>query len=301
MPMPNFFLIGAQKCGTEALYRALRQHPDIYMSQNKEPFFFVMDGKLPDFRLPSPGYTQRLVYDWARYLQLFDGAAGRPAIGEASALYLSSYYPERTAERIHQRIPDAKIIAIVRQPADRAYSAFNYYHARDLEPLSDFAEALAAEPARIAANDLPDIRHRMNGFYYANLKPYFELFSRSQIRVYLHEEWNNNPVAVLQDIFHFLGVDATAQVEVGRYNVTHSHRSQRLRRFLLKPNRIGRWLDRKLPGSLLNWLEHWNQFKPPPLDPTLRRALTDGYREDILQLQALIGKDLTSWLADEQR
>ena len=89
MPKPTFLIIGAQKCGTDALYHALGQHPDIGMSPNKEPFFFLIDGRLPDYRLPGPRYTNRLVYDWDTYLQLFAGAAGKRAIGEASAIYLS--------------------------------------------------------------------------------------------------------------------------------------------------------------------------------------------------------------------
>ena len=117
MPKPTFLIIGAQKCGTDALYHALKQHPDIAMSPNKEPFFFLMDGRLPDYRLPGPRYTNRLVYDWEAYQQLFAGAEGKRAIGEASAIYLSSYFPEKTAARIRDRIPDAKLIALVRQPA----------------------------------------------------------------------------------------------------------------------------------------------------------------------------------------
>ena len=145
MPKPTFLIIGAQKCGTDALYHALQQHPDIGMSPNKEPFFFLMNGRLPDYRLPGPRYTNRLVYDWDAYLQLFAGAAGKRAIGEASAIYLSSYFPEKTAARIRDRIPAAKLIALVRQPAERAYSAYNFYRARDFEPLASFAEALAAD------------------------------------------------------------------------------------------------------------------------------------------------------------
>lgn len=300
MPLPNFFIIGAQKCGTSALYHALGQHPDIFMSPNKEPFFFIMDGKLPDYRLPKPRYTNRLVYDWERYLRLFDGATNQKAIGEASAIYLSSYFPEQTAVRIRERIPGAKLIALLRQPAERAYSAFNFYHARDFEPLASFDAALAAEPARIQANDTPDFRHRMNGFYYANLKPYFETFPKEQIRVYLYEDWNTNPTATLQDIFRFLGIDERVSVEVQRFNVTHRYRSQRLRRLLLGPNRPGRWLQRHLPAQFYAQLDRWNQVKPPPMPPALWRELTEGYREDILALQQLIGRDLSHWLTESR-
>ncbi|CAN5824726.1 hypothetical protein BH10CHL1_BH10CHL1_40790 [soil metagenome] len=300
MPMPNFLLIGAQKCGTDALYYALQQHPDIYMSPHKEPFFFMMDGKLPTYRLPGPRYTNGLVYDWNAYLQLFAGATNQKAIGEASAIYLSSYFPEKTAARIRQRIPDAKIIALVRQPADRAYSAFNFYHARDFEPLASFAQALAAEPARIQANDTPDFRHRMNGYYYANLKPYFDLFPREQIRIYLYEDWNASPTATLQDIFRFLGVEETVPIAVQRRNVTYRYHSKRLGRFLLRQNRSRRWWLRQWPRQFTEQLDRWNRVKPPPISRQIWRALTAGYREDILNLQTLTGRDLSHWLHDDR-
>ena len=300
MPKPNFLIIGAQKCGTDALYHALQQHPDIAMSPNKEPFFFLMDGRLPDYRLPGPRYVNRLVYDWDAYQQLFAGAEGKRAIGEASAIYLSSYFPEKTAARIHERIPDAKLIALVRQPAERAYSAYNFYRARDFEPLASFAEALAAEPARIQANDTPDFRYRMNGFYDANLKPYYDIFPREQIRVYLFEEWNADPAGTLRSIFRFLDVDENAPIGVERRNVTHRYRSQQLHRFLARPGRFGTRLHRFLPAGLRSRLDRWNQMQLPPMSPEIWRELTEGYREDILNLQACIGRDLSHWLKNDR-
>jgi hypothetical protein len=300
MPKPTFLIIGAQQCGTDALYHALKQHPDIGMSPNKEPFFFLMDGRLPDYRLPGPRYTNRLVYDWEAYQQLFARAEGKRAIGEASAIYLSSYFPEKTAARIRDRIPDAKLIALVRQPAERAYSAYNFYRARDFESLASFAEALAAEPARIEANDTPDFRYRMNGFYDANLKPYFDTFPRDQIQVYLFEEWNANPAGTLRSIFRFLDVDENPPIGVERRNVTHRYRSQRLHRFLARPGRFGKRLHRFLPAGFRSRLDRWNQMQPPPMPPELRRELTEGYREDILNLQARIGRDLSHWLKNDR-
>ena len=300
MPQPNFLIIGAQKCGTDALYHALGQHPDIFLSANKEPFFFITGGRLPGYRLPGPRYTNRLVYDWDTYLQLFAEANGKRAIGEASAIYLSSYYPEQTAARIRDRIPDAKLIALLRQPAERAYSAYNFYRARDFEPLASFAEALAAEPARIESNDTPDFRHRMNGFYGANLKPYYDTFPHEQIRVYLFEEWNADPAGTLRSIFRFLNVDENVPVDVERRNVTHRYRSQRLHRLLARPGRFGQRLHRVLPASFRLQLDRWNQMPLPPIPPALWRELTEGYREDILRLQSLIGRDLSHWLKNDR-
>jgi hypothetical protein len=296
MPPPTFLILGAQKCGTDALYHALRRHPDIGMSPNKEPFFFIMDGRLPDYRIPGPRYANRLVSDWDSYLRLFAGFEGKRAIGEASAIYLSSYFPEKTAARIRERIPDARLIALVRQPAERAYSAYHFYRARDFEPLSSFSAALAAEPARIQANDTPDFRHRMNGYYHANLKPYYERFPREQIQVCLFDDWNADPAGTLRTLFRFLDVDPNVPVEVDRRNVTYQYRSQHLHRVLTRPGRLGTRWHRLLPAGVLSWLDRCNRRPLPPMSTDLWHMLTEGYRDDILKLQDLIGRDLSHWL-----
>jgi hypothetical protein len=228
---------------------------------------------------------------------LFADAKEQKAIGEASAIYLSSYYPERTAARIRDRIPHAKLIALLRQPADRAYSAYNFYHAREIEPIGTFAGALAAEAGRFEA-ECPDIRHRANGCYYTNLKPYYDTFPREQIRVYLQEDWSADPGRVLHDIFEFLKVDTGFQVKVERRNVTTLYKSKRLRRLFINPNRVERWVKRLLPDSWLQGLEAWNERATSPFPPGLRRELTESFQPDILALQGLIHRDLSHWLGD---
>lgn len=300
MITPNFLLIGAQKCGTTALYDALRQHPEIYMSPIKEPFYFVLNGAPPPYAIPSKEYRARLRYTDESYAALFQRVTGQRAVGEASALYLSSYQPERTAANIQAFNPQMRLIALIRQPAERAWSAFQYYRARELEPIQHFPAALAAEATRRNGCDLPDLRHFANGCYFANLKPYFDRFPRQQIRVYLYEEWNQQPQALLGDIFAFLGVDNNVVIEPPRANVTFHYRHAWLRRFLDEPNVARKGIERILRGRprkrLYHKLRTYNQRQSPPLDAGLRRTLTERYRSDIEQLQGLIHRDLSHWL-----
>jgi len=297
---PNDLVIGAQKCGTTALYDALRQHPAIYMSPVKEPFYFVLNGAPPPFKLPSAEYQARLRYTTESYAALFHGATDQRAIGEASALYLSSYQPERTAANIQAFNPQMRLIALLRQPAERAWSSFHYYRARGFEPIRRFSTALAAEATRRNADGLPDLRHFANGCYFANLKPYFDRFPREQIRVYLYEEWNQQPQTVLRDIFAFLGVDNKVLVEPPRTNVTHSYRHRWLQHFLHEPNRPRKWLEQILHGRLrarvYARLRRYNRRTLPPLDARMRRELRERYRSDIAQLQPLIERNLSHWL-----
>ncbi len=150
MTLPNFFIIGAAKSGTTSLYYYLKNHPQIYMSPVKEPEFFSFTGQKidrKDMRL-APGIfaiTERNDYE-----ALFKDVKDEVAIGEASPSYI--YVPEVPA-RIKAMIPDPKFIAILRHPAERAFSHFNMRlnksSANAIEPITDFAEALRAEEGRI--------------------------------------------------------------------------------------------------------------------------------------------------------
>ena len=147
MNMPTFLIIGAMKAGTTSLYHYVGQHPQIYMSPVKEPQFFTFENEALDFHGPGDWHiTHQIVKDLENYRKLFQGVTEERAIGEASTVYL---YSSRTAERIHSYIPDAKLIAILRDPVERAYS--NYVQAihSDREPLDDFLQAFREEQNRI--------------------------------------------------------------------------------------------------------------------------------------------------------
>ena len=166
MTMPNFLMVGAQKCGTPSLYYYLKQHPQIYMSPVKEAHFFdVEEGEKPDFRRAS--HSSRPVSGIEDYRALFAGVKDETAIGEASPSYV--YIPE-APRRIRSRLPDAKLIAILRDPADRAYSAFLHTSRSGREPLTDFAQALREEEDRIRNGWHPLYHYRERGFYHAQLK-----------------------------------------------------------------------------------------------------------------------------------
>ncbi len=301
MTLPNFLVIGVAKAGTTALYEVLKQHPQIYMSPVKEPGYFTfVDSPL---MLCGPGaakYRALAIADLALYQRLFDGANNQLAVGEASQDYLSCWHPERTAENVKKLIPTANLIAILRQPADRAYSSFTHQVQIGNEQERDFRKMLVAAdlPAR---RQWLSYRCKNDGFYYAHLQPYFARFGREQIRVYLYEDWNTKPQQVLRDIFRFLGVDdATTAVMAQRQNETTWVRKQNLVALLQPSHPFKRWLAHRLNPNMrsriIKGLLTWNQRKPPPLEPQLRRELTALYRDDILQLQGLIGRDLSHWL-----
>lgn len=134
MTLPNFLVIGAHKAGTTALYNYLKQHPQVYMSPAKEPRFFALEGKNLKFLGPKkdPGNRCRFTTLEA-YRELFQGVSSEVAIGEASTLYL---YSQEAPKRIQHYIPDAKLIAILRNPIKRAYSNFVHAMQDDREVLT---------------------------------------------------------------------------------------------------------------------------------------------------------------------
>jgi hypothetical protein len=300
MTLPNFFVLGAAKSGTTSLYLYLMQHPQIYMSPVKEPRYFAFGERTLDWRGPGDDRLMKeTVGTLADYEALFDAVTAETAIGEASPSYLST---AGTAARIHQHVPEAKFIAILRDPVERAHSAFLHRVRSGDEPLRDFADAVDAEPQRIADGWSYVWQLVQRGFYHRQLLPYFDLFGRDRIRIYLYEEWRSDNVSVLQDIFRFLDVDDAFVPHIRQWdNSSSGTRSSRLERILRDPGgfRALKRLPvftkerrRQLVASLVR-LNHC----PSPAPRAARRRLVPTYREDILELQDLIQRDLSVWLS----
>lgn len=299
MVMPNFLIIGAAKAGTTALYEYLRQHPQIYMSPVKETNFFALEGEKVDFR--GPGDQEAInsfsITDLESYILQFQGVSNEIAIGEASPLYL---YSSKAPERIKFYIPHAKLIAILRHPVERAYSSFLHLGRDGREPLIDFAQALREEKARIENNWEHIWHYQQMGFYYTQLKRYYDIFDRSQIKVYLYEDFKTRPFSILQDIFRFLGVDETFIPDMSiKANVSGIPKKKVMHDFLTKPNPIKTILKPFFPARLrqriVTDLKNRNLVKPE-LSPEIRKQLIQMYREEILKLQDLIQRDLSKWL-----
>jgi len=315
---PTVITIGAAKAGSTSLHEYLKQHPDIFMSTMKEPNYFSFAGRKPDFRGPDDegqrceASADRLrvakyagaIWREADYVRLFAKARNRKAVGESSVSYM--YFPE-AAQRIHASLPDVRLIAILRHPADRAFSKFLQFRREGCEPLEDFEAALDAEDGRIRRHWSPTWFYRQRGFYHAQLKPYFDLFGADRIRVYLYEEFASSPERVLADIFRFIGVDDRFVPDVRRrHNV--SWRRRRMPRYDL-PEALASpaaavALQRVLPDRGVDLFQRGMRFvnskyvpwTPPVFVPEVRARLVAEFRNDIVALGPLIGRDLSAWL-----
>ena len=301
MTLPNFLIIGAAKSGTTSLYRYLGQHPQVYANV-KEPSYFALAGKSVQYNGPGDqeGFVRRVTTDRDAYERLFDGVTQEKAYGEASVLYL--YSPEAPG-RIKQTIPDVKLMAILRNPVERAFSGFLHMRRDGREPLADFAAALAAETSRVEANWEHQWHYTRLGYYYTQLKRYYDLFPAENIAVFTFDEFRSSPVAVLQDIFRFLEVDDSFVPDTSlKYNVSGIPQSRVLHKFLIRPNRlkdIARpLLPRSARRSLGALVRRYNiTDRKPELPQDIRHYLVKLYRDEILQLESLINKDLSHWVS----
>ncbi len=305
--LPNFLIIGAAKSGTTSLYYYLKDHPDIFMSAVKETNFFLGDGKTATREIGLDGKAREIsrVSTLTEYSALFQNAVTEKARGEASPKYL--YYPG-TAERVKAAVPDAKIIAALRHPVERAYSAFLHHVRENQEEYTDFGAALRAEPERIERGVDPKFHYRNRGFYFKQLEPYYKVFSAENMHVYLYEELRD-PLGLLRHLFGVLGVDPSFTPDVSaQHNISGVPKSKLLHSvygFLKSNNRntvkeLGKrllptTLRQRLKGRVVRDLQK-NNLSKPSLAPETRADLLQGYKEDILKLQNLIGRDLTHWL-----
>ena len=295
--MPNFIILGAAKSGTTALYHYLQQHPQIYLSPIKETEFFAFEGE--DLNFQGPKDMPRLsITTLEDYQAQFDGVEDETAIGEASPVYL---YSSKAPERIHNYLPDAKLIVILRNPVERAYSQFLMFVRDNREPLRDFMQAVDEEETRIAQNWAWGWHYVRVGLYHQQLKRYFERYRREQIKVYLHEELKSNTDGVLRDIFDFLEVDNTFIPNTSvKHNISGIPQNNLIHSWLYKKNLIKElvkpFLSEKLRKDIFRKLKKKQKLHKPELTKEIKQQLLPFFQEDILKLQELIDKDLSGWL-----
>jgi hypothetical protein len=303
MRLPNFLIIGAAKSGTTSLAAYLEQHSEVFFCPEKEPNYFALAGEsLPHAGPASPETLYELIYaysvtDYQEYLSLFEGVGGQKAIGEASVRYL--YYPE-APRRIRSEIPDVRLVAILREPVSRLYSHYCMNVQYQLEPLS-LPDAIAEEKARAEANWGWDWHYVNMSLYSKQLKRYFDLFDRGQIKVFLYDDFVNEPLAVYQEICRHIGVDDRFIPDMSyRGKAAYRPRNLVIDRWLHWPRAAKTGLERyipcRLPKKLFSRLERWNSVPVPRLDDKLRQRLTELFRDDVRELEELLGRRIP-WYA----
>jgi hypothetical protein len=293
--LPNFLVLGAPRCGTTSLYHYLKQHPQVYMSPVKEPHFFSSFNAEPS---AANGHRATQSATLEEYATLFDGVTNEIAIGEASTHYLAS---KRAPANIQQYIPHVKLVAILRDPAERAYSAFLKNAREGHEPARTIEQAIREEKngMRYGAR----FGNYLNtGLYFAKLQPYLQRFKREQLLILLFDDLKVKPRLLMRDLYQFLGVDDSFTPDLSpRYNLSGTPRHSGWHKWLENPSRFIAACAALVPPAPRHRLKYLllkqNLDKPAPLTAEARQELIEYYRQDILALQDLIQRDLSHWLA----
>ena len=294
MPRPNFFVVGAPKAATTALYHALRAHDEVFVPAVKEPHFYayLADRSAAGHLYPDEASARR------RYAELYAGVDGERAIGDTSTTNL---VVRGAAEAIAAEVPDARIVAILRQPVDRAFAHWSHFRAAGGEPIADFAEAVRQEEPRQAAGYPFTYRYLAWGRYSEQLRPYLERFGRDRVLVHLYDDLCADPDAVVRSTLRFLDLDASSAVpRVERHNEMPVPRLPRVQGALDGGGRAGRVMRRVLPPPARRAAAGWSAAHlsaKPSIDPAVRAELTERFTEEIARLEALIGRDLAAWRA----
>ena len=300
MKKPNFFIIGAPKCGTTSLYHWLSEHPNIYMSPLKEPNFYNTD-------LGNCKLTHR------EYELLFHRAKDKhKAVGEASTSYLFSRV---AVPYIEKELPGSRYIVMIRNPVDMAYSFHEELVTLGYEHIKDFVKAWQLSEERAKGCVVTQWCHEPKLLDYKSvcklgeqLERLFKIVPRTRVLVLVLDDVKGNPRQEHLKMMDFLEVPDDGRTEFPAYNPAKERRWPWLRRAVLAMNRASRSVKKVLGiptvrgTGILNLMDKLNiRYRPRPLmPPKLRGEITEYFRDDILLLSRLLDRDFSAWLNERE-
>lgn len=297
MNITDFLIVGTARAGTTALHQSLSQHPGLFLPKLKEPCFYCFNGVEQNYRNGKFAFA---IKDYHSYRKLFINAEKGQLKGEASTPYL--YLHSKTIENIrkYNNDPDEiKIVVVLRDPVERAYSQY-LWRVRDGREKLSFEEALENESKRDNENFSFDYLYARRGLYFEQVKDYFENFK--YVKIILYDNLKDQYELTLSDLCRFLGVEDKFVFGSGkRVNESYSPRYPALARFVTAESRIKFFLMDKMPGEWLSRIKtmfrHLNYSKEPlTMNSNTERQLRNYFKNDIEKLQMLTGINLTRWL-----
>lgn len=296
---PDFFIVGAPKCGTTAMNDYLRQHPEIFIPDAKELHFFGSD---LNFR------RQRITLE--QYLSYFSGVQNEKRIGESSVWYL---YSKVAATEIKEFCPSARIIIMLRNPVDMLYSLHSQHLFNGREDIEDFGDAMEAEVDRKNGIRIPKGKFLIEGLFYrevakytTQVQRYLNIFGKEKVHIIIFDDFKNNTDDVFRETLRFLEVDESFQPDFRVINPNKRLCSKALKELIQEPpwtvrglvkTLLPRQFRRKLQKSLMRLNVRYERRQP--MDPELRRKLQAEFVQEIKQLSILLGRNLICWKFNE--
>jgi hypothetical protein len=306
---PNFFIVGAPKCGTTAMFEYLRQHPDIFMYPYKESNFFA-----DDLKKQPHSYSPEAI---DKYLSRFKGLGDEAIVGDASIWHL---YSEAAPLKIKEFNPDTKILIMLRNPVEQMHSLHSQLVYGGIEPLASFQQALQAEAQRKTARSIekisPDVTnlsykcllYREIASFSVQVSRYLEVFDTPNIHIVLFDELKQDAKATYEQVLNFLNVETCFSPEFRVFNSNKVRRfnGKFLQRVRTHPTNL--WLVRTFLSPSVrevmgrNMGKVWsklNSIERPrtSVDITLKKKLLIEFTEETRKLGHLLNRDLSSWLS----
>jgi len=304
---PNFFIVGAPKCGTTSLHEYLQRHPDVFMPFYKEPHYFGSDLQGSRFR--------QFRNNPIKYFKLFQDARGETRIGESSPWYLVS---RRAAAEIYAYDPDAKIIIMLRNPVDMMYSMWAQFRYSGNEHIETFEAALAAQAERRQGKRIRRAAHCITGLFYDDMaryceqvQRYFDAFGTENVKVIIFDDFKSDTARVYRAVLDFLDIDSYFETHFDIVNPNKHVRLEWLQKLivdsgfslmLLKdrltylatthPLMPYAYRTRAVKGVIAAYTKYEQRS---PLTPEIRRRVTREFEGEIDQLSALLNRDLSHW------
>lgn len=291
--LPNFLIVGTAKAATTTIHEYLKQHHNVFMTDWKEPSFFVFKDKA------NPSYTTdrpvKFITEIKDYKELFSGGTDHAIRGESSTPYL--YFYDKSIENIKSvcdNYKDIKILIVLRNPVDRAFSQY-MMKVRDLVENLSFEDALLAEEERMENNAHFDFFYRNRGLYYNQVKAYIKEFDN--VKVMMYEDFRKNEQTFLNEIVQFLGLQEIEFEKIGKQNISGRPKVKIISR-LLKRNPLKQFFGLILPKKWKLKLKGFvmaKNLKREKMNKETAESLRSFYQKDIEKLEQLMGCDLSNW------
>lgn len=293
---PNFFIVGAPKCGTTAMDRYLDRHPEICMASRKEMHHFGSD-------LQQPAYVR----NYTEYLTYFSHCENVHAIGESSVNYL---YSTKAAEEIFKFDPKSKIIIMLRNPVELVPSLHSELLWNGTEVEKSLEKVLELEASRKNGKNLPEycpapygLQYTERAMFVNQIKRYQDVFPESQIHIIIYDDFKLDTEKEYKKVLDFLGVDTSFSTDFKSVNANKVVKSKVIQKFLIdKSSFLKQFSQNFLPKSLRTFLRNkvramnTTYVNREPLKYETEVFLKEKFREEVKELSSLLDRDLSKWI-----
>ncbi|MBA3646969.1 MAG: sulfotransferase [Chitinophagales bacterium] len=286
--LPNFFIVGAPKAGTTSLYYYLDKHPEVFMSPIKEPNYFSYNETVAQ----DLYHKEKGVGTLKEYLELFKNVKNEKIIGEASVSYL--YYPS-VPQKIYDFNADSKIVIVLRNPVDRAFS--HYFMEHKLGYVHAPLEKILLNNLKHKHAHLYYQQYVKLGIYTPQVKRYLDIFGKDRVKIFIYEDLDLSKEKMIRELFDFLSIDKSILPDLNQKHNSYSTPRNEVIRFLYAQKTLRSMARKILPAGKVDKVKSFflSSSKKKEKHEEAVAVMKNIFRPDIIELEKLLNKNLSSW------